>query len=323
MQATGSSAVIRLQLEDQWGVLPATPAMIELSAATYGESLGSESEELISQSINPRRGTLASRNGLLNAGGTLPFELPVLNGEMFYYGALGAYTQTDVVVSGQNKKRKEFFKSTGLPVSFIIEKGFLDINQFFRFLGMKIGSLQFSATPEGIVTGSVELMGKEVANATTPFDTTPSTIAHNFMAGIDTVVVEGGTAGQVFTSFSVNINNGLYRTNALGSRKAQNVGTGTNEITGEMSLMFENTVLYNKWLTEEQTNLKVTFTRGNDSVEFDFHNVKLTGDPVPKLENQEGVNITFSWRALIDPVSGRDVTITVINDTDFDAIVTP
>lgn len=318
-QATGSASRISLQLESTWGVLPSTPAMIEINAATYGESLTTESDELVSNAINPNRGILDSRNGQLKISGSVPFELPVQNAELIFFGLLGSYVQTDITVGGQPKKQKVFKRGPTLP-SFLIEKGFTDINQYFRYLGCRINNLQLTVEPNGLATGSFEVMGKQPANSTTSFDATPTQYVHNVFAGIDGVILEGALGAQ-FTNFTFNITNGLYDSRVIGSRYSANIGAGKSEVTGELSIMFEDVVMYDKWLNEEQTDLKLTFTLGDNSVEFAFPKVKLNGEASPKIESQEGINITFKWRALVD-VGGTnsDVVITVINDIDFDAI---
>lgn len=318
-QATGSASRITLQLEEAWGVLPTTPAMIEINAATYGESLTAESDELVSNAINPNRGILDARNGQLKVSGSVPFELPVQNAELIFYGLLGNYVQKDVTVAGQPKKQKVFKRGPTLP-SFLIEKGFTDIGQYFQYLGCRINNLQITVEPNGLATGSFEVMGKEPQNSTTSFDNTPTKFVHKVFAGIDGVILEGAVGAQ-FTNFSFNITNGLYDSRVIGSRYSANIGPGTSEVTGDLSIMFEDVVMYNKWLNETQTDLKLTFTLGNDSVEFSFPKVKLNGEASPKIESQEGINITFNWRALVD-VGGTnsDVVITVINDYDLTAV---
>lgn len=318
-QATGSASRITMQVENTWGVLPTVPKMIEINASTYGESLVASSDELVSNVINPNRGVLDSRNGQLKISGSVPFELPVQNAEIIFYALMGKYTQTDEVVNTVTKKKKVFKRNKTLP-SVMLEKGFTDINQYFQYLGCKVNNLQLTVTPDALVTGSFDVMGKEITNTTASFDNTPTVFEHSAFAGIDGIVLEGANGAQ-FTSFNFNITNGLYDARVIGSRKSANMGPGKSEATGELTIMFEDVVMYNKWLNETQTDLKLTFTLGNDSVEFFFPRVKLNGEASPKIESQEGITITLKWRGLVSPTELSDVVITVINDYDLDEVL--
>lgn len=319
-QATGSASSIAIQLEQTWGVLPLTPKLIEINASTYGESISVESDELVSNAINPNRGILDTRSGQVKVKGSVPFELPVKNSDLIIYGLLGDMVQTDVTISGTVKKKKVFKRAQTLP-SFLIQKGFHDINQFFKYSGCKINNMQLTVEPTGLATGSFEIVGKDCNVSTTSFDATPTKYVHKVYSAIDSVILENG-AGALFTNFNFNITNGLYDSRIIGSRHSANIGPGKSEVTGELSIMFENVDLYNKWLNETQTDLKITFTSGKDSIEFLFPKVKLNGEASPKIENQEGINISFKWRALVD-VGGynSDVVITIINDVDFNDLV--
>lgn len=318
-QATGSAARLTIQAEQTWGVLPATPKATEINAATYGDSLVASTAELVSNAINPNRGILDSRPGQLTISGSVPFELPIQNAELIFYGLMGEYTQTDTTVGAVAKKKKVFKRAKTLP-SFVIEKGFTDINQYFQYLGCKIGNIQLTVTPDALVTGSFDVQGKSITNTTTSYDTTPTTYNHTAFSGIDGIVLEGG-AGAQFTNLNFNITNGIYDARVIGSNKSANLGAGKSEVTGELTIMFEDVVMYNKWLNETQTDIKLTFNLGNDSVEFKFPRVKLNGDGSAKIESQEGITITFKWRALVDPTEQSDVVITVINDYDLDAVL--
>ncbi len=317
-QASGSSGRITIQPETSWAVQPATPAMIELSSTAYGESLRSSSEEIVSNAINPYGAVLATRRGQVTVEGSVPFELPVNNSDIVLYGVMGAFTQTDVTVNGNPKKQK-VFKRGQLP-SFVIEKGFTDIGQYFLYIGCKMNQLQLSVEPNGLVSGSFDVMGKQAETSTTPFDSTPTQYTHNPFIGIDGAVLEGGVGAQ-YTAFSFNITNGMTDPRVIGSAYAASLTKGSVEVTGSLTIMFEDMVMYNKWLSDAQTDIRLTFTIGDDSTEFYFPKVKFNGEADPVLDSKDGITQTFSWRGLLDLTEQSDVVITTINDFDLAAIV--
>lgn len=316
-QASGSAGRITIQAENQWGVAPTVPNTIELSSSAYGESLRSSSEEIVSNAINPYGAVLATRRGQVMVEGSVPFELPVNNSDIVLYGVMGSYVQTDVTVGGNPKKQKVYKRGSVLP-SFLIEKGFTDINQYFRYLGCKINSLQLSVEPNGFVSGSFDVMGLQAETAQVSFDATPTQYVHNPYIGIDGEVLEGGV-GAKYTAFNFNITNGITDPRIIGSAYAASLTKGSVECTGDLTIMFEDLVMYNKWLADAQTDIRLTFTIGDDSTEFYFPKVKFNGEADPVLDSKDGITQSFSWRALLDLTAQSDVIITTINDFDLDA----
>lgn len=316
-QASGSAGRITIQPETTWGVAPITPNTIELSSSAYGESLRSSSEEIVSNAINKYGAVLATRRGQITVEGSVPFELPVNNSDIVLYGVMGSYVQEDVVIGLVTKKKKTFKRGSTLP-SFLIEKGFTDIGQYFKYLGCKFNGLQLAVEPNGLVSGSFDVMGLQAEVASVSFDDTPIQYNHNPYIGIDGEVLEGGV-GAKYTAFNLNITNGITDPRIIGSAYAASLTKGSVECTGDLTIMFEDLVMYNKWLADAQTDIRLTFTIGDDSVEFYFPKVKFNGEADPVLDSKDGITQTFSWRALLDLTVQSDVVITLINDFDLDA----
>jgi hypothetical protein len=115
-------------------------------------------------------------------------------------------------------------------------------------------------------------------------------------------------------NLNFNITNGLYDARIVGSRESANIGAGKSEITGEISVMFEDLTYFNKWLNETETSIKLTYTNGTSTCEFNFPRVKYSGPGSREIESQEGVVLNLKFRALVDSTEGSDVVITLIND---------
>lgn len=316
-QASGSSSQILIQPESVWGEIPTTRKSQIFSNSLYGESLASQSSELVSQAINPNRGVSDTRNGQLTVSGSIPVELSVENSDLLFYLSLGAYTQTKV----GDKFVKVYKRNKTLP-SFTIEKGFTDIDQYFQFLGCRSSTLQFAVEPDGLVTGSMEIMGKEEQHTTASIDQNATYIDHEAYAGIDNVILEGGKQA-FYTAFNISITNGLYDSRAIGTRKSVNIGAGKGEVTGDLTIMFEDVTMYEKWLNEEQTNIKLTFQIGDNSVVIEFPRIKFNGSASPVIASAEGITQQLNFRGLVDKTEKSDVIITVTNDFDLTSFLTP
>lgn len=90
-QAIGANGYLSYREEAVWGDGGSgTPKM--LKAATYGESLGGNVEELISNAINASRAVEAARGGNIGVAGSVPIELPLLGIGTMLKHALGSVT---------------------------------------------------------------------------------------------------------------------------------------------------------------------------------------------------------------------------------------
>lgn len=316
-QATGSASQILLIPEKEWSVLPAQDEVkpFLLGFSKYGESLASESSELVSDVITQERGTADARNGLVTVSGSLPFELSILSSEILFYYTLGAYTQ----VKFGDKFVKEFKRAKTLP-SFSVEKGFTDIDQYFTLKGCKVNNMQISVEPDGLVSGSIDIVGRSSENSTSTFSTDYQEVVHSAFAGIDGAILEGGENAQ-YTAFSLTLANNAAGPNVIGSKYIASLNAGKAEATGELTVMFENVVMYNKWANETQTDIKLTFTRDDDYVEILFPKVKFNGNALPPIDSADGILQTLNYRGLLDLTKSSDVVVTISNDFDFDAFI--
>lgn len=304
-QAIGAQGRITFVPETTWGVTPGSPTMKFIKAATYGESLGGTIEELISNSINANRAIDAMRGGNVDVRGAIPVELPILG-----IGTLLKHTLGTVVTTGAGPYT-HVIKRGVLPVGMTIEKGFLDIGQYFRFNGCKPNSLSLSIASQGLVTGTMEVIGKGFDAFGTSLGA-PAALVHAPYVQHEAVVLEGGGGANVL-GMNLNLTNNLDPVRAIGSRYLVALTEGKGDVTGDISLMFENLTVFNKWLVETPTNLKVTFTSGTNSIAFDIPNVRYTGDAVPKMQSAQGVVVPLNFRGIYDATALSDLVITIVN----------
>lgn len=319
-RASGSNARFLIQPEDTWGVKNTTPNALVLSNVTTGESLNASSEELVSNAISGHRGISDTRNGTISVTGSLPAELSVGNfsNDLFFYGVLGEYVQTPLTVNGVGKFQKVFKRAKELP-SFTIEKGLTDVNQYFDFLGCKINSLQVQAEAQGsLINTTAELWGKSLENKQVPFDDTPIETVHSINSGIDAIQVLEAGSSACYSNVNFTIANGITQQYCLGSKFVTGLPVGKGELTGSVTLYFENNTIFLKWLDEVQTSLDIKIQYKNDSIRFYFPIVKFNGDGVVLVESQDGLTVTYNFRALIDLNTGTDVEVTIVNGNDLD-----
>lgn len=322
MQAQGSSTRLTIQLEKNFGVKPTTPNMTQISSAVYGESIGSEATQLLSNAINEFGGDVDARNGHRNTSGSLPFELDMENMDLIFYGVLGSFTQETVQVNGVSKIKKTFKRTKGALPSFTVEKGFLDVEKYFRYSGVKVGNVQLTVGADALVTGTADFVGSTEDYGDTSFDDTPVVYEHKMVNDLDGVysLADGDFE---FTNLTLTIANNLTANHVAGKQFAKTVTRGKTGVSGDLTQFFENTEMYERWIDEERFGQTTLFQRGNDSVTLYVPKMVLSGgNPAPKISGQEGINNSFSYIGLIDLTEKSDIVVTIINDFDLQAYVT-
>ena len=305
-QAVGALAYLAFVQEVTWNTTPSTPSMRQLKAGVYGESMGMEIDEHISNSINSNRSVEIVRGGNKHFRGTVPIEFAALGLGTLLKNALGS-----VATSGAGPYT-HVIKRGALPAGLTLEKGFTDLAKYFVFTGCKIAKLAGSLQPSGIFTGSMDYVGGGMTSGSSPLDAALTVPTHLPFMEHEAVVEEGGS-GVTVLGHDFEINNNIEEVLAVGQRGPAALTEGKGDAMGNVTLMFENLTAFNKFQDETASDLKVTFTNGANSLEFFYPNVRYIGDAVPKIANAQGVVVPLKFRAVYDESEATDVRITLIN----------
>jgi hypothetical protein len=160
-------------------------------------------------------------------------------------------------------------KAGGKLPSYVIESGFTDIGQYFRYLGSVCGKLALgSISAAGIIPLTASFMGASETTATTPFDATPLDNGKRSFdnQGIAAAAIkEGGTAiANIFSIDGITLDNSLdgdtFVVGGGGSRAA--INPGIYGVSGSVKAMFEDMTLYNKAKNLTESSIDFTVTRG-------------------------------------------------------------
>lgn len=306
-QAIGASAQISYVEETTYGTTPGSPSMKLLKAATYGASLSANIEELRSNSINANRSVESARGGNIAVTGSIPFELPALG-----LGTILKHVLGSNVTTGAGPTYTHTIKRGSLPVGLTIEKGFTDISQYMVHTGCRFNSMALSLSPQGLVTGSLEVVGQDETASGSSLGS-PSSVAHDPFAHHEATVLEGGGAADIL-GFEASLTNNLDTAGyVVGSRNINTLPAGKGDATGTVTFLFEDLVKYNKWLNETETSLKVTYSDGSNSIELFWPKVKFFGAGSPAIETDQGIVLTMDFRAVYDSSEATDLKITIVN----------
>ena len=306
-QAQGALARFAYVPESTWGTTPGSPSMKKLGAAVYGESLGANYEELISNAISSSRDREDMRLGNLTVSGAIPFEFAPLGLGTLLKHALGANTTTGTNPYTHTMKTGSTFIGTGLSV----EKAFIDLNKYFVFTGGVIEGISATITADGLCTGSMDLLGKGWSNSGSALGT-PAAVAHNPFAPFEAAFQEGGTDFEVL-SWGFALRNNIEVVRGPGSREILGVNAGKADVTTTCTIRYQNHTHLDKWLAETITTQRCTFTTGANSLQFLFPRGKYSADSSPKIQTDQGIVTQLNFRGLRDSTEATSMKVTLIN----------
>jgi len=258
-QAKGSKSRLIYQTEQTFAADPSVGA----SAAVLpfvSETFRLARNLVESQAITSSRNYSQPRRGQYNVSGAIELEI---NGNMNH---LLRHVFGTVVSSASGSGFRHMFKVGDLPTSFMLEKGFTDIGVYNRYNGCRVNRWSMNFTPEGMIRGSIDVLGaKETASAAS-FQSVPAiNIAHNPFDAFEVVIQEGGAniANCTALNFALenNLDGNVFVIDGTGQRK--DIPEGMVRVTGTLTAMFENTTLYNKAVNHTESSIKVSITKGS------------------------------------------------------------
>jgi len=209
-------------------------------------------------------------------------------------------------------------KAGGNLASYTIEKGFTDVAQFFRYLGCKCASMNFSIGGAGLIKLATNWMGASEATASTSFDSSP---LDNGKRSFDNLgiaaanILEGGSVvANIIGIDSITIDNDLdgdtFVVGGGGSRAG--INAGIYKVSGTLKAQFEDLTYYNKARNLTESSLDFTITRGsgagtdgNESIQVVIPELVYKAAS-PPIEGPKGVTVSLGFEGFYD--NNADVT---------------
>ncbi len=184
--------------------------------------------------------------------------------------------------------------------------------------GMIADQLQLSFQRKAKVTGSFTFMGMDGAQGTTAngasYDAAPLPALFPAMASSAHVgrVAEAGavlTAPNWASSISFTLRNNLRMIEAVDSIAAVDIGSGTQQVTAELTAYFGDNSLYSKIMAMTPTSLNWRVERSNRALVFSLPRVTpMSGNPNAGARNQD-VTLPIMMQASPDPLTGFQVGV--------------
>ena len=147
------------------------------------------------------------------------------------------------------------------------------------------------------------LTSTQLSGATNNVSTTNDVM--NSVSNLQNVeFVDTDTTGCTITSMTVDVTNNLRAQNAIGSLAACGIGVGRFEVTGSISLYFQDSTEYDKYTGNTAFKLSM---RAEDSLGkayvFTFPRIKYESMTLASGGTDTDIVLESSWGALRDPTS--------------------
>ena len=207
-------------------------------------------------------------------------------------GLVNVTGDTDVAIT-----TTRYYLKQGTTAKYLsIEEGFTDIAQYQVMAGSLCNTMSLNVAPNAMVTGSFSFLGlSTTAFSGTSIDATPdaapTTQPFDSFTGS---ITEGGAAIATVTGLTLNLQNGLEHYFALFDVDPYKIGTGRANLTGSVSLYFEDATMINKFLNETASALIFSLTDlAGNVLTCTIPAIKYTGGTKSMTENNVIVDLPF------------------------------
>lgn len=317
-QAKGMKSITNLAFETTYGTAPTSGKTFRVPFNKNG--LAAKQNLIETNTITGRRDSVEPGVGQLEASGQLELPLDVRNVGLVLKGMFGAPTSVAVPPGSGTTPTglyKHVFKVGDEIPSLTIEKGFPDVNLFYRYLGTKLNKMSLTAqVGNNETTYTVDTMAANEEEKTAALAASPDSMALVRFNNVNATVKEGGAVLGTCRKMSLDLDNGLdgdtYCLNGKNSRPS--INEGTMSASGNIEVLFTDNTLIKKGADIKETSLELLFTRDKFSLSFLIPEL-IFERTSPAIEGSSGVKATLNYRGYFsDDSQNSIVVVTLIND---------
>ena len=300
MSASNALTQIGIIKEVTQGTTPATPSLTSQRFASANFSL--TKPELEDNSKADTRQKLYTKTGNKTIAGSIDGPFAHDNYDTLLESAFYNEFATNVLDMG----------TTLVPLT--IEEAQSDISQYKVNRGCVVNGFTLNAPVDGLANISFDILGlsQEMAassvDADDSYDAQPVRQPFTHCGG---TISEGGSPIGIVTDINFTMTNNLSSVFVWGNCDPNDLIPARIDVTGTLSVLFQDEVLYNKFINDTSSSLSFTLDDGNgNTVQIDMGNIKYTGADMP-VDAGSGLRvISMPFRALQDSGTGTTIRIT-------------
>jgi len=296
--ASGSRHRLAAIAEVTYGTTPATPAFTTLRHNSCNIGLSKDAVE--SEEIRGDRQITCFRHGNKSVGGDIEGELAYGEYDKLIEAAMCGTWTADVLKAGTTRR------------SFTIERTFQDITQYVRYTGCEVNTMSISIAPNSMVGVSFGFIGKDQSIAQTAIaSSTYSVLTDTCQFDSFTATIsEGGSPIALVTEAEITLENGIEPQFVVGSATTLRPSIGRCNVTGSITVYFEDQAMLTKFQNETESSLDITLTDpAGNTFKIDIPKLKYTSGQ-PDVSGKGSVTISMDFQAIYDSVDASNIVIT-------------
>lgn len=207
---------------------------------------------------------------------------------------------------------------------YTVEHWFGDIGQSEVFTDVVFSGLNIGLPPSGMGTIELPMMGLNMTPGQAQYFTSPSPApAGGILAAVNGRLMINQKFAGLITGLTISVATGhSYPAGdgVVGTNLRPDILPGTIEVTGQITVLFADTVMRDLFLSEAESSIIAVMTADNSQnpqfTSFVMTRVKYTG--ATKDDSQTGIVLTMPFQALEDLSGGADTQTTlIIQDSAF------
>lgn len=207
--------------------------------------------------------------------------------------------------------------------SLLIEKGFTDISQFFKYNGCKVNRLSISCKPAGKQDVSIDFAGAKETASGTSFHAAAIDGGHKPFDGFSVASIrEGGSTLGIVTDVSISVENNLDTGTYVigGGGELYSLPDGKAKVSGTLTALFTSLALYNKAIAATKTSLEVVYqlgtgvgSAGNEYISISIPEMQLSPKS-PAISGATGIKIDLPFEGFVDTSLGRSAIEIIVKN---------
>lgn len=214
------------------------------------------------------------------------------------------------------KRYTHTFKVATSLYSYLLDVGYTDIGQFFKYLGVKFDKFSMKVGGDQELTYSLDVVGCTENISQSAYDPAPTSLNFTRLSSFQASLLEGGSSIANVTEFELNISNNLDPSKpVIGSGGfIGGISEGICNTSGSINAFFENLTLYNKAINATESSLQLALTYGVHSLTFNIAELVYKRS-APGVNTQGGIYISLPFDGYYgDDAAASVVVATLVND---------
>lgn len=265
-------------------------------------------------------GVLINWTGFTHAVNNKAFFVKTVTALVVTITELGTVPIAEVGPSASIGYTVNYIKNGVLPLSFEIEKQFLDSAIFAHYSGQIVDSLEIDMTAMQRITLKFNFMGKEnavgsVSAVTGGATVAPTGVLASITASVNVgeVLIDGAAASTGIKAFKMTTSNNLRAQEVVGSATPAGFGLGSFEVKGSTEAYFEDATMWQKVISHADVAqfIRTTDAKGN-CYGFNIPRANFTKGSGKVAGINQDVMIPLEWEASRDAPTNSQIIISKV-----------